>query len=338
MHITFASALRQLAVATCASLLLAGAAHAAAIKADTKPEAGTFKMGMQPWLGYGQWYVAEQAGAFKANGLEQVELVNFTEDKDMNAALASGQIDGGNLATHTAMAMVAAGLPVKIVLLLDQSTSADALIVDPSIKTLTDLKGKQVAYEEGTTSDILLHSALRKAGLTLADVQPVPMPAANAGSALIAGQVPAAVTYEPYLSAAKQQNPKVNLLYKGSDDPGIISDVFVVRDEVLKERPGQVLALIKSWEAGLKHYNEKSAPRPRRHRQGRGRRRVRAEQRLRRRALLLGEGEPGRAERLLPERLVRAHPEGRQRSRHPPAAGHPGTGHRRALRRGPLTL
>ncbi|MGE9759795.1 ABC transporter substrate-binding protein [Pseudomonas sp. PDM20] len=259
MHTTFASALRQLAVATCASLLLAGAAHAAAINADTKPEAGTFKMGMQPWLGYGQWYVAEQAGAFKANGLEQVELVNFTEDKDMNAALASGQIDGGNLATHTAMAMVAAGLPVKIVLLLDQSTSADALIVDPSIKTLTDLKGKQVAYEEGTTSDILLHSALRKAGLTIADVQPVPMPAANAGSALIAGQVPAAVTYEPYLSAAKQQNPKVNLLYKGSDDPGIISDVFVVRDEVLKERPGQVLALIKSWEAGLKHYNEKGA-------------------------------------------------------------------------------
>ncbi|MDL2425342.1 ABC transporter substrate-binding protein, partial [Pseudomonas sp. BAgro211] len=75
MHTTFASALRQLAVATCASLLLTGVAHAAAIKADTKPEAGTFKMGMQPWLGYGQWYVAEQAGAFKANGLEQVELV-----------------------------------------------------------------------------------------------------------------------------------------------------------------------------------------------------------------------------------------------------------------------
>lgn len=35
--------------------------------------------------------------------------------------------------------------------------------------------------------------------------------------------------------------------------------MFVVRDDVLKERPGQVLALIKSWEAGLKHYNEKSA-------------------------------------------------------------------------------
>ena len=259
MQAPIASTLRRLVAATCCAVLLGGAAQAAEPRADLKPEAGTFKMGMQPWLGYGQWYVAEQAGAFKANGLDKVELVNFTEDKDMNAALASGQIDGGNLATHTAMAMVAAGLPVKIVLLLEQSTSADALIVDPSIKTLKDLKGKQVAYEEGTTSDILLHSALRKAGLSLADVQPVPMPAANAGSALIAGQVPAAVTYEPYLSAARQQNPKVNLLYKGSDDPGIISDVFVVRDEVLKQRPGQVLALLKSWEAGLKHYQAHTA-------------------------------------------------------------------------------
>ncbi|KAF1053535.1 MAG: putative aliphatic sulfonates-binding protein [Stenotrophomonas maltophilia] len=259
MHVPFASTLRRLLTASCAAALLAGAAHAADLKSDLKPEAGTFKMGMQPWLGYGQWYVAEQSGAFKANGLNKVELVNFTEDKDMNAALASGQIDGGNLATHTALAMVAAGLPVKIVLLLDQSTSADALIVDPSIKTLTDLKGKQVAYEEGTTSDILLHSALRKAGLSLDDVKPVPMPAASAGSALIAGQVPAAVTYEPYLSAAKQQNAKVNLLYKGSDDPGIISDVFVVRDDVLQQRPGQVLALLKAWDAGLKHYQQKTA-------------------------------------------------------------------------------
>ena len=147
MQAPIASTLRRLVAATCCAVLLGGAAQAAEPKADLKPEAGTFKMGMQPWLGYGQWYVAEQAGAFKANGLDKVELVNFTEDKDMNAALASGQIDGGNLATHTAMAMVAAGLPVKIVLLLDQSTSADALIVDPSIKTKTRGGQTQISNE-----------------------------------------------------------------------------------------------------------------------------------------------------------------------------------------------
>lgn len=253
MPMSILSQLRNLA-ASASLALLAAPAIAAAPSADLKPESGTVKLGIQPWLGYGQWYVADEQGHFAANGLQGVELINFNEDKDMNAALASGRIDAGNLATHTAMAMVSAGLPVKIVMLLDQSTSADALIVDPSIKTLADLKGKAVAYEEGTTSDILLHSALAKAGMTLADIRPVPMPASSAGSALIAGQVPAAVTYEPYLSVAAQQNPNIRTLYQGSDDPGLISDVLVVRDEMLQKRPGQVLALLRSWEAAYRFY------------------------------------------------------------------------------------
>ena len=37
------------------------------------------------------------------------------------------------------------------------------------------------------------------------------MPAADAGAALIAGRVPVAVTYEPYITLATQQNDKVKL-------------------------------------------------------------------------------------------------------------------------------
>lgn len=223
------------------------------------PEAGTFKMGIEPWLGYGQWHVAQSQGIFKQQGLEKVDIINFAEDKDINAALASGQIDGANIATHTAMAMVSAGLPIKVVLLLDQSETADALLVGKDITTLKDLKGKQVAFEEGTTSDILLHSAVNAAGLKWNDITPVPMPADSAGSALIAKRVTAAVTYEPYISAAKKQDPTLKMLYNGSSDPGLIGDVLVVRDSVLKEKPGQIAALIKSWDAALTHYQANTA-------------------------------------------------------------------------------
>ncbi|TIW17147.1 MAG: transporter substrate-binding domain-containing protein, partial [Mesorhizobium sp.] len=206
-------------------------------------------------LRYGQWHVAEAKGLFKASGLSDVQIVNFTEDKDINAALASGQLDAANIATHTAMGMVAAGLPVKIVLLLDVSMTADAMIAGKDVNSVADLKGKQVAFEEGTTSDILLKYALSKNGMSIADVQPVPMPAADAGSALIAGRVPVAVTYEPYLTTARAQNKDVKLLFTAGEDPGLISDVLVVRDEVIKSRPGQVLAMIKAWDAALKDYN-----------------------------------------------------------------------------------
>ncbi len=229
----------------------AGAADAI----PSKPEPGPLKMGIEPWLGYGQWYVAAKNGIFEQNGLSKVEIVNFTEDKDINAALASGQLDAANIATHTAMGMIAAGLPVKAVMLLDFSLSADAIIAGKDIKTMADLKGKSVAFEQGTTSDILLNYALAQNGMTLADVKPVPMPAADAGGALLAGRVPVAVTYEPYIAAARKQDPNVSLVFTAGKDPGLVSDVLVVRDDVIKTRPGQVLALIQSWGAALKAYD-----------------------------------------------------------------------------------
>src|SRR5690349_15475645 len=220
----------------------------------SKPEAGAIRMAIEPWLGYGQWHIAAKKGLFKANGLDEVEIVNFTTDADLNAALASGQLDCGNIATHTAMAFAAAGLPLKIVLLLDVSMTADAMLSDGSITDIKGLKGKQVAYEEGTTSDLLLNYALAQNGMSVADIQKVPMPAADAGSALIAGKVPVAVTYEPYLTLALNQNKKTKMIYEAGVAPGLISDVLVVSDKFLAEKPGQILALLKTWDAALAAY------------------------------------------------------------------------------------
>jgi NitT/TauT family transport system substrate-binding protein len=204
---TFARELRGAAAAAAFCLGLAVTPALADDPIPTKPEAGSFKLGLEPWLGYGQWQIAAAEGIFAKNGLENVELVNFTEDKDINAALASGQIDGANIATHTAMAMAAAGLPIKIVMLEDISMSADAIIAGKDINSIADLKGKQVAFEQGTTSDILLNYALQANGMTIADVQIVPMPAADAGSALIAKRVPVAVTYEPISPSPANRTP-----------------------------------------------------------------------------------------------------------------------------------
>ena len=146
---------REMMRALAAACVLAAGASIPAWAQDTvpaKPEAGSFKMGIEPWLGYGQWHVAAAKKLFAANGLNDVQLVNFSEDKDINAALAGGQLDGANIATHTALVMAAAGLPIKIVALLDVSMTADAVLAGPEVKSIADLKGKQVAFEEGTTS------------------------------------------------------------------------------------------------------------------------------------------------------------------------------------------
>jgi len=244
-----------------AAALMMSAAGRVALAQDipAAPESGPVKMGIEPWLGYGQWHIAAKKDYFKQVGLESVEIINFNTDADINAALAAGQLQCGNIATHTAMNFIAAGLPLKIVALLDVSKTADAMVSDGSVTDIKGLKGKQVAYEEGTTSDILLNYALSQNGMTIADIEKVPMPASDAGSALIAGKVPVAVTYEPYLTLAMQQNPKVKMIYSAGENPGLISDVFVVREEFLKEKPGQIVALLKAWDLALADYRKDTA-------------------------------------------------------------------------------
>jgi NitT/TauT family transport system substrate-binding protein len=249
---------RALALGAGLALALAAAGSvgvAATSKATipTKPESGTFQMGIEPWLGYGPWRIAQKQGYFGKQGIT-VKITNFATDDQINAALAGKRLDGSNVATHTALRLAEAGLPIKIVLLEDLSTKADAILAGPGINTIKDLRGKKVAYEEGTTSDILLRYALGQNGMTLKDVKPVPIPASDAGAAAIAGRVDAAVTYEPYLTTALKQKKGFKLIYTAGRNPGLIGDVFVVRNDVLKSKPGQVLALVKAWQRSVAYY------------------------------------------------------------------------------------
>ncbi|MEJ5241234.1 MAG: ABC transporter substrate-binding protein [Anaerolineales bacterium] len=224
----------------------------AATEAPTAAPALTkVRIGTQPWIGYGPWWIAQEKGFFAKYGLE-AELVNFVEDKEVNAAFASGEMDAANLATHTALKLYAAGLDLRIVLVEDASYQADAILAPKSITSIADLKGKKIAYEEGTTSDLLLNYTLQQNGMTLSDIEPVFMPAADAGAALIAGKVDVAVTYEPYISEALAQNPDLHLLYTAAERPGLISDVLAVRANL---DPKIVTALLQVWQEALNYYN-----------------------------------------------------------------------------------
>lgn len=212
------------------------------------------RIGTQPWIGYGPWWIAQEQGMFTKYGLE-AELVDFVQDTEVNAAFASGEMDAANLATHTAIKLFANGVDLKVVLLEDASFQADAILAVAGINTIADLKGKGVAYEEGSTSDLLLNYALTQNGMHLADIIPVPMPASDAGAALIAGRVEVAVTYEPYISAALAENQDVKVIYTAGERPGLISDVFVVNGKFARENPEVVKKLLEVWGEALAFYN-----------------------------------------------------------------------------------
>ena len=221
--------------------------------APAQTETLSFKMGVEPWVGYAPWWIAAEQGIFKKHGLD-VTVVNFNQDSDINAAFAADNIKVANIATHTAIKMVGNnGLALNGIILLDESKKADAILAAGKAQSIADLKGKKVAFEEGTTSDLLLRQALADNNMTIDDVQVVYMPASDAGLALLSGKVDAAVTYEPYISTVKAKGD-VQLIYSGENAPGLISDLTVIKSDYLTEHPGVKDQLKQVWDETMAYW------------------------------------------------------------------------------------
>ncbi|MBK1868973.1 ABC transporter substrate-binding protein [Taklimakanibacter albus] len=228
-------------------LALAAALMAASI---TTAVAEPVKLGLQPWLGYGPLWVAEQKGFFAKHGVE-VELTTFNWDQDMTAALASGNLHVIAAATNGLITNFNQGVDQKGFLVMDLSFEADAVVAGAAIGTIPELKGKKVAFEAGTTSDLLINYALKENGLSLADIEHVPMGASEAGLALISGRVDAAVTYEPYVSTALAQDKSYKVIFTSAKKPGLISDMLTANSTWIKEHSKEVQGMIRAWDEAI---------------------------------------------------------------------------------------
>lgn len=215
----------------------------------------TIKLGVQPWLGYGPWWIAKEKGFFKKHNLD-TEVINFTWDADMGAAIASGNVHVIAAATNFLITIRNQKADLQGFLVLDASYQADAVLAPAAIKTIADLKGKSVAYEAGSTSDLLINYALKDNAMTIKEIKPVQMAAADAGLALIAGRVDAAVTYEPYISAALKQGQGYHVLYTAAEKPGLISDLALADRQFIEKNPEVIKSLILAWDDAVTFLKE----------------------------------------------------------------------------------
>jgi NitT/TauT family transport system substrate-binding protein len=254
---------RRLAAFAAAAAALVVVAGVAATGIDAQPvrhaaAPTVIRMGIEPWIGYGPWWIVIAKGYDRKYGI-QIKSSTFTTDADINSAFAAHRINAENLATHTGVRFLGSGVKLKFVLFEDVSLTADAALAGPKIHSIKDLKGKKVAYEEGTTSDLLLRYALAQNRMSIRDIKVVPIPAADAGAAAIAGKVDAAVTYEPYLTAALKQGKGFHLIYTAGQRPGIISDLLAVDPGFASAHPDAITAALRAWGDAMSFYRTHTA-------------------------------------------------------------------------------
>src|SRR5512139_3236060 len=206
------------------------------------------KLGMSTWLGYAPLYLAKEKGFFKKQGVD-VEVVVIESPADRRAAFAGDKIQGmaTTVDTHVMTAAAENPIPVKQVLALDDSHGGDGMVAKKEIKTIADLKGKTVAAQLGAgASYFWLNYVLSQNKLKLSDLKMVDMKAGDAGAAFVAGKVDAAVTWEPWLSRAKE-TPFGHVLLSSDKTPGIIVDSLAFKPDFIKKRGVDVKKVAARW-------------------------------------------------------------------------------------------
>ena len=182
--------------------VLAAGAAALAMPAVARAQGSPkITVGMSGWTGFAPLTLAEQAGLFKANGVE-VET-KFVPQRERNLALVSGALNCV-VTTVDTMILWASAAPLVQVLVLDRSKGGDGVAVRPGIGGWSALKGKTIAVDgAGTTPYFVLAYMMRENGVSIKDVTTATLAPQPAAQAFVAGQFDACATYEPYLSQVR---------------------------------------------------------------------------------------------------------------------------------------
>jgi NitT/TauT family transport system substrate-binding protein len=219
------------------------------MEAASSVAAGAVRLGFSAWPGWFPWQVAQEQGIFKANNVP-VDLKWFDGYLESINTLTAGKIDANSQTLGDTVSSVSGGADQVIVLVNDNSTGNDKVIVRDGINSVADLKGKKVAAEEGTVDHFLLLQGLKKAGLSAQDIKFVPLETGKAASAFVGGQVDAVAVFAPFTTQAlKREGSKE--LFSSKDFPGAISDHLVFTRKFVNEHPDKVQGMVNSWFATL---------------------------------------------------------------------------------------
>jgi NitT/TauT family transport system substrate-binding protein len=154
----------------------------------------------------GQIWLGQQWGTWAKHGLD-LKLVPFTTGLELFQAMIGGSLDV--LATGAVLSNFPARGQGKAFLINNiEYATAQLWVRDEAIKSVADLKGRQISTTTGTTAHVFLDRALRGAGLDpTKDVQIVNQRMAEAVTSFVSGAVPAVALWTPFDQTVKKHVP-----------------------------------------------------------------------------------------------------------------------------------
>lgn len=219
-----------------------------------KTSTNKITVGVHSWPGGGMVYIGDKMGFFKEEGIE-IDIKKIENFDTKRASLVSGQIDVDVANTLDQLLIYnETGFNAQIIGITDQSNGGDGLVSSDSITDIHQLVGKTIAYAEASPSDFFLRYILKANNIDLKSVKfkPVADPQI-AGNAVIARQVDAAVTYEPWLSQAGKEKG-LHVLVDTKKYPTLIPGLLIVNGDKVTADKELYEKFLRAWFKSADYY------------------------------------------------------------------------------------
>lgn len=223
-------------------LMLAMLAGAGCTQAPQAP----LRVGTHVWPGFEPLYLARDQGYYPPGS---VRLVEYPSGSEVIRAFRNGAIDAAALTLDEVLLLAESTPDVSAILVLDVSHGGDAILAQPALTSLRDLKGKRVGLEATALGAFVLTRALQTVNMTPGDVTTVSLEVSEQERAFREGRVDAVVTYEPVRTRLLEAGARQ--IFDSSMIPGEIVDVLIVRRSLAAKRGAEIRSLIRGWYTAL---------------------------------------------------------------------------------------
>lgn len=206
----------------------------------------TCRLGLFIWSGNAPWYHATETNIFNTHGLH-ANIISTDSNEGNLEKLLKDEVDVLNVTLDYAIRSIHNHPELQMILPLNYSNGGDALMALPEIKEIHDLKGKRVGIEKNAVSHFFLQYLLQKNSMTPKEIIEVDLHGGDIGSALIRGDIDAAVLWEPWLSKAMELSGSTILASTKEKKHQILYDVLIAKKTYTKTHPEVVHALSSIW-------------------------------------------------------------------------------------------
>lgn len=190
--------------------------------------------------------VAQADNSFAKESGASVDWRKFDSGAGVLRAIASGDVQIGNIGSSPLAVAAAQKLPIEAFLLASQLGNSEALVVKKSITTPKDLIGKRIAVPFISTTHYSLLAALKHWGIKPSQVQLVNLQPPAIIAAWQRGDIDGAYVWAPAVNELEKEGKVLTDSAEVGSWGSPTLDVWVVRKDFAQQHPEIVTAFARS--------------------------------------------------------------------------------------------